>query len=213
MSRKLEEKQARREAEERRRAENKKAARRRNLVTLGVALLVGALAVYLVLDARNETTQVAQGVAAEEAGCTDLEQPELMEGAEHLPDGTPVQYSTTPPTSGNHWANPSNAGFFSEPVAPETLVHNLEHGQIVIWYSPDAPDAVIEAIETYVGNERIALLAAPSDQVPSGMNFSFSAWGALQACENFSAEVLDEFRERFQGRGPENVGVPQFNAE
>lgn len=212
MSRKLEEKQARREAEERRRAENKKAARRRNLVTLGVALLVGALAVGLVLQARNETTQVAQGVAAEEAGCTDVEE-NLQEGQEHVPDGTPVQYETSVPAGGNHWATPSNADFFSDPVPPETLVHNLEHGQIVIWYRANAPEAMLDAIETYVNAEPIALLATPYDQVPAGANFSMSAWGALQSCENFSAAVVDEFRGRFQGRGPENVGVPQFEAE
>lgn len=213
MSRKLEEKQARREAEERRRAERKKAARNRNLVTLTVALLVGALAVGLVLQARNEETQVAEGVATEEAGCTDLEQPQLEEGREHLPDGTPIEYSTNPPTSGNHYGNPSNAGFFDDPVAPGALVHNLEHGQIVLWYRPDAPETVTQAIESYVSGERIALIATPYEQVPAGANFSISAWGAMQSCEQFSAEVVDAFRERFQGRGEEDVGVGQFKAE
>lgn len=213
MSRKLEEKQARREAEERRRAERKKAARNRNLLTLGVALLVGALVVGLVMKERKGQEETVRGVAAEEAGCTDIEQPELEEGREHLPEGTPIQYSTNPPTSGNHYGNPSNAGFFSDPVAPGALVHNLEHGQIVIWYRPDAPETVTQAIEGYVRGERIALIATPYDRVPAAANFSMSAWGAMQSCEQFSAEVVDQFRERFQGRGEEDVGVPQFTAE
>ena len=45
----------------------------------------------------------------------------------------------------------------------ERIVHNLEHGQIVIWYSPDAPTNVIDDIEGYFDNTdgAIALLVEP----------------------------------------------------
>lgn len=213
MSKKLEQKQARREAEERKRAERAKAARKRNLTTLLVALLVGGLVVYLVL-AERESSNVTDdfGVAADEANCTEIETQE-DEGRGHVDEGTDVQYGSTPPTSGEHSSVTANPGFSSDPVAEENAVHNLEHGQIVIWYSPDAPQDVIDDIETYVDDGGIALLGIPYDQLPSGYNFAISAWGASQACEQVSGAVLGPFRERFQGLGPENVGIPRYEPE
>jgi hypothetical protein len=124
--------------------------------------------------------------------------------------GTEVDYGTTPPTSGHHYPTAADYGFYTSAVAPETLVHNLEHGQIVFWYRPDAPAAVLDQLEGLAEQERLATVVAPYDEVPEGYNFTMTAWGALQSCERVSQEVVDRFRSRFQGRGPEQVGVPTF---
>ena len=47
---------------------------------------------------------------------------------EVIPDG----YSTVPPTSGPHWEAWSKCGFFNHPLPDELLVHNLEHGNIIV---------------------------------------------------------------------------------
>ncbi len=211
-SRKLEEKQERRLAEERRRKQEKSAARRRSLVTLGLALGVAALVVFLIMSERNRTETVAGGVAATEAGCQPVETVELMETANHVDEGTDIQYNSTPPTSGDHYGNWADPGFYSTPVEEERLVHNLEHGQIVIWYSPDAPTATVDAVTSIVEDEGIALLAAPYEGLPAGSELAFSAWGAFQACADFSNDVLSQFRAQYQGKGPENVGIPPFEA-
>jgi len=213
VSRKLEEKQERRLAEERRRKEQKAAARKRSFVTIGLALLVAALVVFLIMSERNRTESVATGVAAGEAGCGPIEDHEIA-GNTHVDTGTQVEYTTTPPTSGNHWPPDQVAapGFHEELVEEEQLVHNLEHGQIVVWYSPDAPSATVDAIQSFVDAEGEALIAAPYDQLPAGSELAFSAWGASQTCAEFSSDVLNEFRAAYQGRGPENVGIPPFEA-
>lgn len=209
VSKKLEEKRLRREAEERRQGEIKRARRNRNLVTGVIALLVAALVVFLVLNERKTTEFV--GVSQDEAGCNDIETHDL-EGQDHIDEGTPVDYATTPPTSGPHYAQPSATGFFASPIEPERLVHNLEHGQIAFWYDPDAPDETINSLEAYVRDGAGALVASPYDQVPSGFEFTMTAWGASQSCVEVSREVLDNFRERFQGRGPEQL-TPPFQAD
>jgi hypothetical protein len=213
MSRKLEQKQARREAEERRHKERRRAARKRNLVTFAVAGLVGALVVWLVLQERGANEVGSDfGVAAEEAGCTEVKnQPD--EGQEHIDEGSALTFQSIPPSSGKHYPVTADPGFHSEPVAEGNLVHNLEHGQLVIWYSPDAPAGIIGDLETYVDDAGVALVAAPYDQVPDGHNFSISAWGATQDCDEVSGEVLCQFRDRFQGKGPEQVGTPTFDCE
>lgn len=216
MSRKLEEKQRRREAEERRKAAERRAARRRNLLTFGLIVLIGVAVVALVVSERNKQVNPSAaadiGVPAARAGCSDIQRPEDL-GADHVAEGTHVEYSSRPPTSGPHYDTPASAGFYSSPLDPRQVVHNLEHGQIVIWYRLDAPQQVIDDIEAYVESDDtgIALLGVPYDDIPDEYTLAVTAWGALRYCAQVSPEVLDDFRAQFQGKGPENVGVPTFS--
>lgn len=210
-SKKLEEKQQRRLAEERKAAEMKSAQRKRSLVTLGLALLVGALVVGLILSERKQT-EFAGGVAAEEAGCSEIEEYPIGE-ATHVDEGTDVQYSSVPPATGDHAGSPVSTAFFSAPTEEEHLVHNLEHGQVVIWYSPDAGQQIIDDIEGYVlETQDQGIIAAPYDGL-EGATYGLSAWGAAQTCEEVSAEAIDAFRAQYQGKGAENVGVPAYEPE
>ncbi|MGH2729850.1 MAG: DUF3105 domain-containing protein [Actinomycetota bacterium] len=208
MSKKLQEKQQRRLEQERRQQERRRAARRRNYVTIGVAALVALVVVVLVVLEKDPTEELA-GTSPNAAGCDDVQEIE-PEGRNHVQDGTDVQYGTTPPTSGDHYATPANTGFYTAPLQEEQVVHNLEHSQIVIWYRPDAPPDVIDDIETLVEDERVATLATPYDQVPGEFNFVLTAWGAMQACERVSGEVVNDFRRAYQGQGPEKI-APPFN--
>lgn len=207
MSKKLEEKQQRRLAEEQRERERRRAALRRNLITSGIALLVAALVVFLIVNERRGAEDV--GVSAAEAGCTEIETHDDL-GREHVEEGTPVQYQTTPPTSGPHYAQWADPGFHEEPIDERRLVHNLEHGQVVFWYDPNASPETLENLRQIVSTDRLALVAAPYPQVPSGHDFVMTGWTASQACAEVSQEVVNNFRRRFQGRGPENVGIPVF---
>ena len=216
MSRKLEEKQQRRLAEERKRQEQHRAARRRNLLTFGIMGLVAALVVVLIVVERRGS-EGPVGVAAEQAGCTEIERPEEL-GREHVADGTPVQYSSSPPTSGPHYDRAGDAGFYGPDAVgttpPERFVHNLEHGQIVIWYRPNAPQGVIDNIDDYIskqsGNQALALVAVPYEDLDDRYTLALTAWGAMQSCAEVSEDVIGAFREQFQGRGPEQVGIPTY---
>lgn len=217
MSRKLEEKQRRRLEQERRERQAKRESLRRNLITMAAVVIVGAIVVTLIARERGGGS-AAEGVDLAAAGCTEIEEPPET-SAQHVPDGTAIQYSTRPPTSGDHYAEPAGAGFYqpasTATVPTEQLVHNLEHGQIIIWYSPTAPSDLREDIENYIdsqpGRYALTLLGVPYDQVPAGSNYSMTAWGAMQSCEEFSAEAIDNFRAEFQGRGPERIpNIPPF---
>lgn len=208
-SKKLLEKQQRRAAEEERRREQQKAARKRNLVTLGIAVVVLAVVIALVVKDRDGGGSVPS-VGAGKAGCGDVETHDI-EGQEHV-DVTP-QYETNPPTSGNHLQTPASPGFFEEPVDPGAVVHNMEHGQIIFWYDPEAPQETIDAIEAVVDQEFDASLAVPWDDIESPYTFAMTAWGASQHCREVSQTVVDAFREEFQGKGPEVIpGIDTFEA-
>jgi hypothetical protein len=218
MSKKLEEKQRRRQIEEERESARRRAARKRNFLTWGVVVVVAALVVTLIaLEKKKDAGPV--GVDPAVASCTEIQNPDLMPTANHVDDGTTVQYSTNPPTSGDHWLDPAPAGF-NPPSAlgdppNERLVHNMEHGQIIFWYRPDA-SAVIDDLQAYFDNTNagIALLGQPYEGVPASYNFTMTAWGHSQSCKEVSQDVIDAFREEFQGKTTEapNIGIPTFSA-
>jgi len=217
VSKKLHEKQQRRLAQEAKKARQKKEHRRANLITVGIAAAV-AIAVVLIIVFGGDDPVDNVGVAASEANCTERETFE-SEGNQHIDLGTPVQYEANPPTTGNHWPPEAvaDAGFSEEPIAPESLIHNQEHGQIVIWYNPDASEEILGQIEDMTEQNSVNL-AAPWDDIEDPYNFVLSAWdgesdeGIQMSCELPSQEVWDEWRRDFQGRGPEQVtGIGTFD--
>lgn len=188
-----------------------------------ITILFVALVVAGVLFAVNEVggpegirEEIESGVAdatlqisPEEAGCSVAQQfPD--EGQLHVRDDeSHPPYRTDPPTSGPHYGIPAQPGFYDAPVAPETLVHNLEHGQIVIWYDPDANDLIKRQIESLVGQEPTATVASPYEGLTGEEpDLVLTAWRASQGCELPSQEAVDDFRRRFQGRAPEPLTPP-----
>ncbi|MFN2595026.1 MAG: DUF3105 domain-containing protein [Actinomycetota bacterium] len=216
MSKKLQQKQARRQAEEKRRAELRKAQFRRNAITIGLAIVIGGAAVFIIIQNRtpssaNKGSSVGGSVSA--ADCTDIANPKLLKGL-HIPVGqTHRPYTSTPPTSGPHYAAPAgpvDPGFYSDALQPEAVLHNEEHGMIVFWYRADAPSSVIDKLQKIVDQQPAATVAVPYDQVPPGESFSMTAWGHIQSCHDVAQTVVDKFRTLYQGKGPEQVGVPTF---
>ncbi|HUG55990.1 MAG TPA: DUF3105 domain-containing protein [Candidatus Limnocylindrales bacterium] len=69
------------------------------------------------------------------------------EGNTHVSSGQQVTYRTNPPASGAHWGAPAGPvpwGIKDSELPEESVVHNLEHGGIVIWYSGLTDDEVAE---------------------------------------------------------------------
>ena len=217
MSKKLEEKQRRRLAEERKHEERKKAHRRRNLITTAVALLVagGVVAAIAAQKSAKEAELKNYGVAENQANCGDVEEQEIQ-APDHIEVGSAHEpYLTNPPTSGPHYNSaglgPVRPGFYEDPneAPPEGVVHNLEHGFIVIYYNPEAPAEVIADIELAVEDVPLATVAAPFAGLEGDTNFVLTAWGTSQSCEQVSQAVIDEFRTAFQGiAGPEKIVPP-----
>ena len=215
MSKKLQEKQRRRLAEQMRRDQQRKATRRSNMITIGIALAIAAAVTIFIINERgaDEPAPAPEGVPAAEGGCDEIEE-HKEEGNQHVNAGTDVEYETSPPTSGDHWEAPADHGFYPEEVPEESLVHNLEHGQIVIWYDPDATTETRDNLDAFAesaneGEPTGPIIAAPYPDIPEGKTFVMTAWTASQACSAYSLDAINAFREKYQGRGPEPI-APTF---
>jgi Protein of unknown function (DUF3105) len=217
MSKKLEQKQRRRLADQMKRDQQRKAARRSNIITVAIAVvIIGAVAVFVIFERESsDAPPFPAGVSVAEASCDDIQEHE-EEGSEHVEAGTTVDYETSPPTSGNHWPteNLSASGFFPSEVPNESLVHNMEHGQIVIWYSPDAPQNTIDNLETFAdaandgdspGSGGEPIIVVPFADVPEGKTYVMTGWTKSQACGGYSLAAINDFRIEVQGQGPEQV--------
>ncbi len=184
------------------------------LAALAVVLLAAGGVAYGLFAGGQESTAESDSPVATAGGsggsCSAVERPELQT-ATHIEEGaTHKPYSSDPPTSGAHYAVPADPGFFATPLAPEQLVHNLEHGQIVIWYRLDLTPEEVESLASLTSEEPVATITVPYAGLTAADKLVMTAWGALQRCTGVSTEDIDAFRAEFQGRGPENVGVPVF---
>ena len=74
--------------------------------------------------------------------------PIMVNAGDHVPEGSdPGPFNSNPPTSGKHYGQPLEAGFYDE-LSPEGqspypegyLLHNLEHGYVIYWYNCDLLD-------------------------------------------------------------------------
>jgi hypothetical protein len=128
------------------------------------------------------------------------------EGRDHVPDGTTVEYESEPPTSGPHYARWAQPDIYREVIPDEMLVHNLEHGHIVIYYHPtritDQSAAKITELTRQYDGQWDAVLAVPRPEMD--FELVLTAWTFKLELDEFDEELIDAFVDAYRGRGPEN---------
>ncbi len=129
------------------------------------------------------------------------------EGNEHLEAGKRAFYKTDPPTSGAHdprWLPPSI--YEAEETRDELLVHNLEHGNIVIYFNRSVLSKediawLAELSKKHIGQWDGVLLVARTDKKQP---LILTAWRAALRLDGLEKERVLSFVDLFRGRGPEN---------
>jgi hypothetical protein len=129
----------------------------------------------------------------------------------HIPtDSDPGKYNSDPPTSGLHYAEEAQAGFYDENIYKYPagyLVHNLEHGYVIFWYNCDKlSESECSGLKTQIksvmdGLGGTKLIAYPwhSIDVPVVV----TSWGHLQKFETFDPERAKAFYQANLNRAPE----------
>jgi hypothetical protein len=139
----------------------------------------------------------------------------IMASSNHISEGgDPGSYNSDPPTSGPHYANEFNAGFYDEEDAsnmadyPEGyLVHNLEHGYVIFWYNCNLIDELscselkiqIKSVMDEFNGVKLIAFPRESLDVPVVM----TSWGQLQQFEVFNEAQAASFVESNRNRAPE----------
>lgn len=130
---------------------------------------------------------------------------EIMATRQHVPEGQTVNYNTIPPTSGDHWDWWARCGFYADGLPDERIVHNLEHGNIIVSYNL-ATDAEVDQLREFMDNFELAPSWAVTrfyDKIPEG-TVALSAWGVLDKMQGVDEERIETFFRHYAGTlGPE----------
>jgi len=136
----------------------------------------------------------------------------------HVPDGTPIAYSSNPPSSGPHYGSWANFQEFTHPVEDGNLVHALEHGAVLLLYTCegaacDALVAALRAVRDAVPTDplcdpsirtRVILAPRAANDVP----VAAAAWGYVYRADCVDAASLATFIADHYAKAPENFCVP-----
>jgi hypothetical protein len=197
------------------------AERRRTMLVVGaavVAVLVLTGVVFTVVrDAQAEKDPANVGVPAAAASCDPVTNDPVTGSGVHVgpqtdqPNVKKVAYKTVPPTSGEHFVSPAYPAraFYSKDDRPamETLVHNLEHGYTVLWYTSATPQAQVDQLKKVsdlarqMPQTRGKFIVSAWDDAygtfPAGKTIGVSHWGAKTGhrllCGSVSGAAITSF--------------------
>ncbi|HET7685084.1 MAG TPA: DUF3105 domain-containing protein [Candidatus Limnocylindria bacterium] len=182
------------------------------LLIVGGVLVVGVIIVAVALVAFSGPNPNA-GIA------------QADRGGGHVPPGTtcrasdepcgPDPYSSIPATSGPHW-DPSgiaNWGVYTTPQNETQLIHNLEHGGIVVWYQPGQIDeAALTQLTDWATSQlrsaRFKVIVSPWSGPDFGHPIAATAWNFLLYQDALDVGQLQGFMDARYGRSPEPNGGP-----
>lgn len=175
---------------------------------LGFLGLAGALALFT-LGGGSDVPSAAPAIR--QAGCTIVEKRASKAGTHVARAPRRAEYNTWPPTSGPHHPRPVPYAVYSEPVEQFRLVHNLEHGAVVVQYGDGVPQAEIDRVTRWYGEDPNGLVVAPLAEL--GKDITLGAWtapeggargtGRLARCRTFTRRAFEAFTNAYAFRGPE----------
>jgi len=139
---------------------------------------------------------------------------ELMRDSSHVPTGTdPGPYNTNPPTSGRHYEESLEAGFYEEnpyEYSEGYLVHSLEHGYVIFWYNCSILNATqcsqlksqIKSVMVAADNYKV--IAFPWESIDSPV--VMTSWGKLHRFTEFESDAALTFVKQNRNKSPEPSG-------
>ncbi len=197
------------------------------------ALLVVAAAVAAVVALQGGSKSLAATMRA--AGCTyrDVVPYPPKDAATKAnyhddfptPAATP-HWSTFPPSGGGHYRLWATWGFHRKPVNPAMVVHNEEHGGVIIWWGPEVPKATVDQLQRFYEQQPVGVFGTPIAGL--GRKVALTAWtadpawtgdpalayasgnygiGRIAVCPRFDQGAFAAFRNAYRGKSPQAFPV------
>jgi hypothetical protein len=168
-----------------------------------IALLVPVVIPNFGGSGQGEASEYVEGIGAEVEVADSREHfPDTFEISQIVPDG----YISTPPTSGRHWGQWVACGFYTQPVPDERIVHNMEHGNIVVSYNLTDQEQIDELKEVFddIGLTNNWGVARPYSEIAEGTIY-LTTWGVIDGpMTEIEPDRIKEFFEAYSGKlGPE----------
>jgi len=182
------------------------------VVLVGLLIVAGGLVVYVTF-LWGGSSSIAPADELPDRGSDDViseVQTEESNGNRHVEQGTDIDYEKVPPTSGTHWGGPGSwetAGFYTDQVPVESLVHSLEHGAVVVYYDPAKLTAESDQYLRGWANNQTgdwqSFIAVPNPKDDPEAAYVLTAWEKRLTMDEYDNSKVRAFVAEYIGRGPE----------
>ncbi len=129
------------------------------------------------------------------------------EGRKHIKPREKVTYKNAIPTSGPH-GEETSWGYSPAQLPNENIIHNMEHGGIVVSYRPDLDKSVVQKIkalytEPYTVDRfhptKVVIMPRAEQQKP----IVLASWNRLLELDNYDQQKLIDYYLTNVGHSPE----------
>jgi Protein of unknown function (DUF3105) len=195
-----------------RRLEARRRRQRTLLWTGTVVVVVAALVGFVVWQGRGPDDKVSAAALTQgrqAAGCGGVKQfPQASAGDHIRPDQQPRDWNSNPPTSGQHLDTPLRPGVYDVEQDQRAVVHNLEHGYVVLEYKNLPADQVKELRDFVQERSGSKLLLTPNSGLDSD-GVALAAWQNLETCQRVNLDVVKAFVNDFMVPGATRSTAPE----
>src|SRR5262249_8338328 len=123
---------------------------------------------------------------------------------------------------GGHYRLWATWGFYRRPGNPRMVVHNEEHGGVVIWWDPSAPRATGDRLKAVYDEQPDGVFGTPiaglRTEIAGTAGTGDPAWkgnvelayskhdygiGRIAICPRFDEKAFAAFRDAYRGKSPQ----------
>jgi hypothetical protein len=197
-----------------------KRRRQRTLLWTGVAVVVLVALIALIVWQGRDEPQAPAGRPVSAAALEAGRQAAGSEGVKSFPEAgrdhidpsqQPRNWNSNPPTSGDHLVSPIGPGVYDGEQDMRALVHNLEHGYVVILYRnvpADQQDQLRQFVRERDGSKLV--LAPYSGLEQDGV--ALVAWRNLELMDRVNLDVVQAFVNDYMVPGAPRSEAPEPGA-
>ncbi len=132
-----------------------------------------------------------------------------------------LPWNTDPPSNGQHFPEWAVWGFYNQPVNPRMVVHNEEHGGVILWWGSKVPQSTVAKLLAFYNEQPDGSFGTPYPKL--GSKIAITAWtgdpshyqqngyygqGHIAVCPTYTAateKAFEDFRKLYRGHGPEGI--------
>ena len=132
-----------------------------------------------------------------------------------------LPWNTDPPSNGQHYPYWAVWGFYTQPVNPRMVVHNEEHGGVILWWGSQVPQSTVAQLRAFYDEQPDGVFGTPYPSL--GSKIAVTAWtgdpshyqrngyygeGHVAICDSYTPAVkkaFTTFRGAYRGHGPEGI--------
>jgi hypothetical protein len=180
-----------------RRARNQAKKQRKRTLYLCVSGIIAVLITISLFLPQAPAGRSETGATSYKKG---VGEPQPLMPTDSHRDNVRIKYSTIPATSGDHWSTPTKCGFYDVELRDEIVVHNMEHGNVIITHNliNDSDKTKLHNIHDKLEGNSNWLVTRPDNRITEG-HIVMTAWGVLEEFAKIDETGISRFFDTYQG--------------